>query len=861
MSGALTAINLDNSPLTAYFMPRPRVDEIFDRATQCKLVYVIAGAGYGKTQAVHHYIQKHPEAVVRWLQLTESDNIGFRYWEHLSHIIASDNPDLAAKLREFGFPETLVRFKQFAEILRTTEHRSPKTFLVLDDFHLIHAKQALTFAERCAYLQIPGACVIIISRKEPDINVLPLLSKGHVSMVTEDELRFTEDELATFLRWRQIPFSANDLPKLYGATQGWALATKLLSLVLARMPKNIDHALEIMKQNIFKLLEIEAFNDLPESVQKTMVKLSLISDLPLTLLNKNSSDASYIEKAPQLASFMWYDSMIGDYRIHPLYVEFLQSKQDLLSDQEKQEAYRWAAQWCSENNFYMDTINYLAKLHQYDRMLDTMLSYPFKLPYDACEYLWHILATLNPDSQEKDTRSVLLLKDLFMPLLYIGMGKYDEARDLSLAIINEWENSDLPISSYLLYTAYSNLAYINTYTCMVTHNYDFPKHLKKAMAYYKSSSVPPVKVEGPFGVADIRAFSCLVGEGAVLAEFDLFLETARETALYIAETYHSMYYGYDDLVACELAFFKNQPETARNYAYSAIFKAREKRQYSIEAMAEHLLLRLAVQEGDYSLARELLKQFRDHLSNANFWNRQLLHDLYTGLFYIQIGLPKMAPSWLADEEKEALSDVRLPARELIVKAKYYIACKKYKNALTVLGNSYPREPQERFALGELTLTLLTAVAKLKTSDTPGAILDLQRAYELSYCGHFEMPFIELGRELHTLIVAALKQGNCHIPEDWLKAVDRKATIYTKKAAVISNIIKNENNLTETAQLSLREHTVLQDLYHGLSRDEIAANQYLSRNTVDKILQSVFIKLDAKNSADALRIAVETRLIE
>jgi len=322
-----------------------------------------------------------------------------------------------------------------------------------------------------------------------------------------------------------------------------------------------------------------------------------------------------------------------------------------------------------------------------------------------------------------------------------------------------------------------------------------------------------------------------------------------------------MYYGYDELVACEIAFFKNQPETARNYAHSAIFKAREKRQYSIEAMAEHILLRIAIQEGDYSLAKEILKQFRDHLDNSSFWNRQLLHDLYTGLFYIQIGLPKMAPSWLEDDEKETVSDVRLPARELIVGVKYYIARKKYKNALTVLGNSYPREPQERFAFGELTLTLLTAAARLRTGDADGAVSDFERAYELSYRGEFEMPFIELGRELHALIAAASKHSECDIPEEWLKSVGRKAAIYTKKAAVILNTIKNESNAPEAARLSVREQDVLKDLYHGLSRDEIAANQYLSRNTVDKILQSVFIKLDAKNSADALRIAVETKLIE
>jgi len=860
MVSATNELTLDNSPLTEYYMQRPRIDKIFDRMTRCKLVYVIAGAGYGKTQAVHRYINTQPDAVVRWLQLTESDNVGSRYWEHLTHAITYDNPDLAVKLREFGFPETLVRFKQFAEILANAEHRSHKTFLVLDDFHLIHSKQALTFAERCAYLKIPGACVIIISRKEPEINAVSLLTKGNAGIITEDELRFTDNELADLFRHRGIPFSANDVPRFLDATKGWALAVNLLSLVLKRMPKNVDHALDVMKQNIFKLLEVEAFSTFPEIAQKSLVKMSLVSDLPLTPQHRIINDASLKKHASQLASFMWYDSLIGDYRIHPLYMEFLQSKQHTLSDAEKQETYRWAAQWCCENSFYMDAMNYLALSHQYDAMLDIMLSYPFKLPYDACEYLLNILEAIDRDGGETGERSVLLLKNLFIPLLYMGMGRYDEACELSLAIIREWEHSDMPISSYLLYTAYSNLAYINIYTCTVTHTYDFTEYLKKAIAFYKLSSVPPVKVEGPFGVADVRAFACLVGEGAALPEFDQFIETARETAVYIAETYHNMYYGYDDLAACEIAFFKNQPETARNLAHNAIFNAREKKQYSIEAMAEHILLRIAMLEGDYSLAKEILKKLRSHLDNPNFWNRQLQYDLYTGLFYIQIGHPDMAPPWFEADEKETASDVRLPARELIVGVKYYIACKKYNLALTALGNSYPREPQERFALGELTLSTLTAVARLKTADVAGAVSDFNKAYELSYCGEFEMPFIELGKELHPLIVAVSAQADNEIPEEWLKAIDRKASIYVKKTAVISTMIKNENNLTDTVNLSEREREVLKDLYHGLSRDEIAANQYISRNTVDKTLQSIFIKLDAKNSAAAIRIAIEKMLV-
>ena len=852
---------LDSAPLTAHYMPRPRIDKIFDQATRCKLVYVIAGIGYGKTQSVYHYIKQREDAVVRWVQLTESDNIGSRYWENLTRTISLDNPDLALKLRELGFPKTLSLFKQFTEIIKTSEHRSHKTFLVLDDFHLIHSQEALTFAERCAHLPIPGACVIIISKNEPEINAVSLFAKGNASLITEDELRFTGQEIAQFLRLHDISFSAEELPKYYDATKGWALAVKLLFLVQKRVPKNLNFALGAIRQNVFNLFETEAWADFSESVKETMIRLSLVSDLPITPLYAISNDNFLQENSSQLASFMWFDSFIGDYRIHPLYLEFLRGKQSILSEEEKQDTYRRAAQWCSENNFFMDAMQYYAKSYQYERMLETLLSYPFKLPRDTCEYFLQIIEGLEPSGQEQaNKQSLLLLKNFFAPLLLIGAGRYEEARVRCWAIIKEWERAKDPFASNLLSAAYSNLAYSEIYNCTVTHNYDFPQYMKKSVEYYKKSSIPPLAISGAFAVADIRSYACLVGLPADYAEFDKFLDVAKETVTYIAETTHNMYYGYDDLAACEIAFFKNQPDLAKNYANNAILKAREKKQYSIELMAEQYLLRLAAQEGNVSLAKEVLKYLQAHLDNPDFWNRSLLYDLTIGTFYAQIGLTDMVPAWFDTDDKDAGAEVRLPARELVVSVRYHIACKKYDQALTVLSKSYPRDPEEQFLFGELRLLLLTAAARRGMGDAAGAVADFEKAYEWSFRGAFEMLFIELGGELHPLIALVLAKKSSKIPKEWLKTIGRKASIYAKQAAVVANAIQSERRETDPIALSEREREVLNDMYHGLSREEIAVNRHLSLNTVKKLLQSTYIKIGASSNVDAVRIAIQEKII-
>ena len=862
MSNNQKEVNL-NIQSGEQYMPRPRVDKILDEATRCKLVYVIAGIGYGKTQAVYNYVTKQqPSAVVRWVQLTESDNTGSYYWENLTHNISFDNPELAHKLRELGFPETPARFKQFAEILKITEHRSNKTFLVLDDFHLITSDEALTFAENCAHLSISGACVVIISRKEPEINAVSLFSGGKAVVITEDDLRFTDDETTEFITRQNISFSQSELANFIDTTKGWVLALKLFSLTLKRTPNNINHALEVIKSNIFNLFELEAFSDFSEDVKKNLIKLSLVSDLPITSLREFWSDASFMENTPQLAPFIWFDRLIGDYRIHPFYLEFLQSKHGVLSDEEKQDTYRRIAGWCRENKFYSAAVKYCAKSEQFDQILEILLSYPFKLPADACEHFLSILEAIDPDNKERGNQSVLLLKNLFIPLLLMGAGKHEAAREHSLNIIKNWENDSAPFALYLLYTAYSNLAYISMYTCTLTHRYDFAGHLKKAVEYYKACNVPPVKVEGAFAVVDVRSSACLVGEGAELSEIEQFLETARETTGYIEETYHGMYYGYDDLVACELAFFRNHMKEAKQFANEAVLKAREKKQYSIEMMAQYYLLRIAAYEGNYSLTQEILQQLDAYLGNVVIWNRQLLYDLFVGFFYIQIGLPDLVAPWLVMDEREtAASKVHIPMRELVIGVKYHIARQNYDQALVILNNSYPREPQERFLLGELTLVLLSAVARIKLDDMAGAVSDFEKAYNLSYGGEFETPFIELGKNLHPLTTAALKQANCVIPAKWLELIEHKASIYAKQVVYIMSLVKKELKIEDNVKLTKREQEVLTALSRGLTMEEIAVKLYLSIPRIKKILQAVYTKLEANNSVAAVRLALEKNLID
>jgi len=845
--------------LSGDYMRRPRVEEAIAQAARCPLVYVLANAGYGKTQSVRAFLHRQ-DAHVCWIHLTESDNAVSRFWGNLTSAIEAGAPALAAEIHRFGFPDTPARLRRCAAMISKAALSADKlTYIVLDNFHLLVNRQVINFVEHSVYIANPGLRHIIISRREPEINTVPLFAEGLVSVVNEEVLRFTEEEIAEFFHWGQLPPPVGNLSEIHRETQGWPLALGLLAVAL-RKPDSEPHrtslraALNTMRSNLFKFMEREAFTAFPDGIQKLILQLHLLRGLPLEAQREFArDDAAFYDSNPEAAAFLLFDSYTGDYRVHPLYRDFIEAKKELLSEEEKRDVYYWAANWCRRNRFPMDAMDFFAKLEDYDGILNLLLTYPLKFPKDAAQYF---LGILENDSGKEDVVS-MGLKHEFIPRLLMSLDRCEEAEQYINEAIRLWKNTEY--AQFFMCPSYNNLGFLNMHTCAASNRYVFAEHFRRAMEYYERwpSDVRP----GPCTCAEIGSFACLAGETAQPGDLDLFLEAARAAVPYISHTMVGLYGGYDDLAACEIAFYRGQIGQARHHAHRAIQNAKANRQHNIEAFAQHYLMNAALAEGDYLTVMELLQQFRGWLGIPEFHNRQLLCDLFTGFLYGQIELTQQAAPWLLSA---AAGDVNPgdPAREaiIIIRAKYLIDTKKYHKALDLLARLGYEGPEKRLLFGELARSLLTALARCKSGDTESAVTALGRAWQLSFSGELEMMFIMLGRGMHDLAAAARGREHCVIPDESLRSIELKASGYAKKAAAVAAAYKRDNNIQDGIRLSPRELDILTDLYHGLSRTEIAAARYLSINTVKTVIQMLYSKLGAENNMDAVRIAIEMKLI-
>ncbi|MDR1144140.1 MAG: helix-turn-helix transcriptional regulator, partial [Spirochaetaceae bacterium] len=262
-----------STPLAAgnqIYLERPRIDRLLERQAQNPVVIVNAGAGYGKTQAVYSFVRKY-DAFTTWMQLSERDNSGERFWENFVATIAAANKKAAAKLGKIDFPETDRQFERYLEIPLTEMPPAGRCIFVYDDFHLINNPAVLQFMERSITSPFPAITSILISRTEPALNLVKLLSKGLLGRITEDDLRFSREEMAEYFRIQNITPSSQAVSSIYHDTEGWAFAIHLAGLSLKNAPPGAPYVPQAMRSNIFKLIESEIMSTISPGLRKFLV--------------------------------------------------------------------------------------------------------------------------------------------------------------------------------------------------------------------------------------------------------------------------------------------------------------------------------------------------------------------------------------------------------------------------------------------------------------------------------------------------------------------------------------------------------------------------------------------------------------
>jgi LuxR family maltose regulon positive regulatory protein len=855
MSEQIFHSNISMTPENQVYLERPRINHLLRQAMQKQVVIVSAGAGYGKTHAVYSFVRQYP-AMVGWIQLSEWDNITKRFWENLIAGIAIGNKEAAARLKEIDFPETEREFGRYLAIPRQETRGDLNYVMVYDDFHLIHDEKVLQFMERSITSPFPNITSVLISRTDPLLNLMGLESKGRLVRITEEDLRFTKEEMVSYFGLLGVRSSPQTVSSVYYDTEGWAFAIHLAGLSLRNASSGAAYVNQALRSNIFKLIESEVMAPLPVPVQRFLIKLSLIEHLAPDLLEELAEDPLILEQMKRLDSFIRFDAYLNAYHIHHLFLDYLKGRQGELIEYDKKDLWHKTAAWCAANGQKMDAVNYYEKAGDYERLLGVVDTMPSILPNQTAKILLEIMERAPAEIYDQIAHAQVLRTGL-----YLTLEMFDRSREeLSTVIAKLEAQPPSPIIYQTLTGCYNLLGFIGMNTCSYTRDYNYVHYFEKAREYYEFNRF---EVRPPISIIPLSSYLCRVNSEEK-GEMERYIAAISAAIPYTSVTFGGCALGVDDLCRGELAFFRGDAAGAEQFVLRALHNARRGEQYETENRALFYLLRIRIARGNYETIDEILEQLKALLDRQYYPTRFINYDIVTGWYYAHIGqTDKLAP-WLKNDFEESDLNSIVFGLEIMVKAKYHFSENRHPAVLAVLESRENRNSRWDFVLGKIEMKALEAVCRYLLRDREGAFAALAEACRLAGPNEVVMPFAELGKDMRTLAEAALKEKPPGLPPEWLEKLRLGAAGYAKRFFAVREYYRSaslrKGDAGQGPKLSRRELDILTALYQGMTQKEIAGQFSLSVNTVKSVVRSIYTKLGAVNKADVVRIAAAKGLV-
>jgi len=830
---------------------RPRLNQLLTEAVKRPVVIIYAGAGYGKTRAVADFLSQQ-DLSAGWEQLSDRDNVGSRAWENIVHTFAQMNEQLANDYREFGFPDTEERCKQFYQQYERSMTSTQQYILVLDDFHYVKNKSVLYFLEYSInYMPSNRKSLIIISREPLPLNLAGLQADDLVYYIHEEDLNFTESEISEYISQEGISVEARTVREIWQDTKGWAFAVNFIVQSLKKSPLYSGYVRNAMKKNFYQLMETEVYNTISEQLKRFLVRLSLVGHLSAELVSiLADEDKSPLAELNSLSSFVRFDSYIDAYLIHHIFLDFLRTKQDILTEEEKRRTYQIAADWCSRNNFKIDALTYYEKIEDYESITFLFIDIPFQIPNDIALFSEQILCRTPKDA----FTSVRSLTGLHVRVI-MSLDKWQEA--IELIKHYECELLQLPEDSMIKNRSLGGIYYtwgiMRQLLCTVDDRYDFHIYFAKmgqcfnkfASELEKLSNYPTSTYFGMAGASR---------QGAPQEYIDSLANSVEHTSGSLG----GCMAGIDDLARGELLFYQGDVREAEFYILRGIEKARAGKQFELVSRALFYLIRIAVAQGQYSKATQALQDTKNLIDEDEYLNRFKNYEITYGAFCIYAMELENAPSFLKDKFSPYGHTFYYENSLNQVKALYCYNTGNYAPLMAYIEENKHREFIILYQRVELMA--MEACIYFKKKNRSAAFSILRDAYNIASPNSLIMPFMSLGNDMRALTSAAMREPDIGIPKAWLEMIGSKSAYYAKYQSQFRSSHDKSSGTDGGVSLTDREIEVLRDLYNGLSRSEIAAHLNLSINTVKLFINNIYTKLDAHNLAEVIRKTIELKLL-
>ena len=383
MSTTLLTTKLYLPPARPNLVPRSRLTLCLAEGLTRPLTLISAPAGFGKTTLVSEWraAETGRGFPLAWLSLDDDDNDPTRFLTYLVAVLATLRPGLGeTALALLSSPQPPPPQAILTSLINDLGEFENPFALALDDYHVITAQpihEALAFI--LDHLP-PPMHLVILTRVDPlRLPLARLRARNQLAEIRAADLRFTQDETATFLiRAMGLALSADDVRALDARTEGWIAGLQLAALSMQGR-EDVAHFVTTFSGGhhyIMDYLAEEVLNRQPDSVKSFLLRTSILDRMtgPLCDALTQRTDGQVVLEGLQQSNLFIIplDDERRWYRYHHLFADVMTNRLQRFYPDQIPELHLRAAKWFIQNSLFAEAIEHALAANDYQLAAETV---------------------------------------------------------------------------------------------------------------------------------------------------------------------------------------------------------------------------------------------------------------------------------------------------------------------------------------------------------------------------------------------------------------------------------------------------------------------------------------------------------
>jgi LuxR family transcriptional regulator, maltose regulon positive regulatory protein len=341
-------------PRAAGILHRRALEQRLDEAVAHQLTVVSAGPGWGKSTAVAAWAAAQDELPVAWLTLEHHDDAPSVFWQEvLQAVVLSGALPEGHPLADVD-PAGAVSVDVLRAVFRGFESLPGPLVLVLDDFHVVEDPAVLESIESLVRYELPVR-VVLITRMDPALHLHRLRLDGELAELSATDLAFDADEVRTLAAREGLALTPREVDLLLDRTEGWPAGVRLAMLYLSRGDGHRDLAgFAGDDRSVAEYLLAEVLERQSPETREFLLQTSVVSPVSVELAEAVAPGHPAQARLEELVRGNQFVTALGPdgrwFRYHPLLLEMLRGTARRDHPDAYRQAHGEAARWLAAHD-------------------------------------------------------------------------------------------------------------------------------------------------------------------------------------------------------------------------------------------------------------------------------------------------------------------------------------------------------------------------------------------------------------------------------------------------------------------------------------------------------------------------------